>query len=118
MRFGFGLFLSATGLLAWLGSMMIDPYNTLGVGPEYIRPGIPTSISDAASLAALLFLAAGFFIYSKPENRRSWQGIAFAVFLLFFAGTAVARIVWIQFSVIGSAEVCRLSARFRCSQLI
>ena len=100
MRFWLGLILFAVGLFGWLGSMMIDPYNTLGVGPEYIRRGIPESIQNAAGIAALLFLVSALITYSKPENRRGWKGISFAITLLFFTGTALARVISIQFFVL------------------
>lgn len=55
-----------------------------------------------SSLACLVFvLSSALVTYWKEENRHSWKAIAFAIPLLFFGGTALARFVYVKFCVLG-----------------
>lgn len=100
VRLLFGAVVFALALLPWLGSMIINPYTTWGAEPEHLIYENAASSRYIAGIAVLLFIVSALFVYSKPDNRRGWKGLTFAVPLLFFAGTALARAIWIQFWVL------------------
>lgn len=100
MRWGSGLVIFALGLLPWLAIMLTGPYTTWGVEPEQLIYDSALSIRNEAGVATLMFIVSGLIIYWEEDNRRGWNALAFAPLPLFFAGTALAKAIWIQFWVL------------------
>jgi hypothetical protein len=51
--------------------------------------------------SALIFIVtAGLLAFQRGNRRFDWKGILFAAAWLFFSGTALARVIWIQFYVL------------------
>lgn len=88
------------GIVFWLGAMVLSPYTSWGVEHEHIRHDAAEIGINLAALAICAHLICAVIIYSKPASRKGWLPIILALFLLFFVGTAVARLVWVKFYVL------------------
>lgn len=94
-----GVLLLGTAVLSWLGSLLVTPYTTWGDPPQ-IRTNASHAIVNAALICLLLLASSAAVVFWKKENRRGWKAIAFALALLFFGGTALARFIYVQFFVL------------------
>lgn len=100
VRWKWGLLLMASSILLWLGSMIADPYTAWGIEHEQVRPSV-ARLSEQLAIAVLVFiLAASLTVYWNRDSWRNLKGIAFAAALSFVGGTAIVRLVWIQFYVL------------------
>jgi hypothetical protein len=54
-----------------------------------------------ATASVVLLLVSALAVFSDEANRRGGKSIAFTIALLFFVGTAIARLVWVKFYVLG-----------------
>lgn len=86
-------------ILFWLASMVVQPYTTWGDPPK-IRTAASNGIVGVAVIC-LVFLLISSLVYWKRENRRGWKAIVFALALLFFGGTALARFIYVRFYILG-----------------
>lgn len=100
MRWGFGLFIFMLALLPWLASMIINPYTSWGIDPEHLIYENAISSRFYAGVVALMFMTSALIIYCEEDNRHGRRGFSFAPVLLFFAGSAIARALWITFHVL------------------
>jgi chromate transport protein ChrA len=100
MRLGFGIVLLLLAFPPWFETIIISPYNTMGVGPEYIRPNVAGLLSFLAELSLFLVIASALTVYSKSDNRKGWKAIAFAIVVTFFAGTSAMKTIWLEIYVI------------------
>jgi len=100
MRLGFSLTLAVVAVLSWGGSFAISPY-TAGRDPEIVRPIAAEFVRNATSIAAACFILSALILYWNPVYRRGWQAITFGCFLSFFLVTSIARLVWLEFIVLG-----------------
>jgi len=101
MRWKIGISIFLLSIPLWIGSLIVSPYTTWGVEQEQIRPGVARLIGQFATISFALSVASGLTVYYRSGNIHRWSGIAFAPFLLFFGGTALARSIWIWFDVLG-----------------
>lgn len=101
MRWKIGLPLFLLSIVFWVGTMFALPYTAYGWEEEVVRPSVARLSGQFATISFALSAASGLTIYHRSGNIRRWTGIAFAPFLLFFGGTALARSIWIWFDVLG-----------------
>ena len=100
MRWNAGIACLLLGILFCTISLLAYPYRSMGVGPQYLRRGVADLSADAAITCLALLAIAGLLAFWKEENRHGRRAIALAIALLFFGGTAIARLVYIQFYVL------------------
>ncbi len=96
-----GIALILGGMVFWFGTMVADPYTAWGIEHEQLRPGVAQIGINLAALAITSHLGAAAIIFSVPRNRNGWFAMALAFLLLFLIGTAIARLVWVRFYVLG-----------------
>lgn len=101
VRWIFGALLILAGGVFWFGTMIADPYTAWGVEHEQVRPGVARIGINLAAIAIMLHVGAAGVIFSIPRNRKGWSAILIGLLLLFLIGTAAARLIWVQFYVLG-----------------
>lgn len=101
MRWGIGLALLAIGIVLWIGTLLADPYTSWGVAEEQVRPSVARLGVQFASASLLALVASAFVIFGERVNRRGVRAVIFGIVLLFFFATALARLIWVQFYVLG-----------------
>ena len=100
MRWNAGILCLLLGILFWILSFMAYPYRSMGVGPQYLRPGV-AALSAGSAIACLALLAiAGLLAFWKEENRHGRGAIALTIALLFFGATSIARLIYIKYFVL------------------
>ena len=100
MRWGSGLISLGLAVLLWVGSLLADPYTSWGVEHEQVRPGVAHISTYFAVAALVLLLVSALVVFWDKANRGGGKAIAFTITLLFFVGSALARLVWIEFYVL------------------
>lgn len=100
VRWKLGFLNLVLSLPFWFFSLLVYPYTTMGVGPQYLRPGIGEISALLAIIALILLLMGALIVFWRPANRRGWKAAAFAIPLLFFGGTMIARLIWLYFWVL------------------
>lgn len=89
------------GGVFWLGTMIADPFTSWGIEHERIRPSVAEIGINLAALAIAAFLASAAVIFTKASNRKGRLAVALALLMLFFTGTAIARLIWVKVYVLG-----------------
>jgi hypothetical protein len=101
MRWGIGLALLAIGIVLWIGTFLADPYTSWGVAEEQVRPSVARLGVQFASASLVTLVASAFVVFSERVNHRSARAVIFGAVLLFFFATALARLIWVWFFVLG-----------------
>lgn len=95
-----GIIFFGVGLMFWFGSMIADPYTSMGTGPQYLRPSVADIGINLAALAIGSLTGTAAILFSTPRNRRGWLALFLALILTFLIGTAVWRLIWVRFLVL------------------
>jgi hypothetical protein len=99
-RWKLGLLTLALSLPFWFFSLLVNPYTSWGVEHEHLRDGVGEISALLAILALILVFAGALIVFWRPANRSGWKAVAFAIPLLFFGGTMIARLIWLYFWVL------------------
>lgn len=87
--------LLAMAIVLWFSSMVADPYTAWGIEHEQVRPSVARLSAQFATTSLVLIAVAGLAAYWKQNSRWDRREIAFGLALLFFGGTALARLIWL-----------------------
>ncbi len=101
MRWGIGLSFLAVAIVLWIGIFLAYPYTSWGVAEEQVRPSVARLGVQFALASLLILVASAFAVFSDRTNWRGARSIIFGTVLLFFFATAFARLIWVQFYVLG-----------------
>src|SRR5689334_289968 len=97
MRWKLGMISFIISVLFWGGSFMAYPYTSWGFETEEVRPSIADLSFGLAMISIILAVVSAFVVLWRKSSPRGWGEIIFALALLFFGGTATARLFWIHF---------------------
>lgn len=82
-------------------AMAVSPYTKWGVEHEHLRADVADILIALPALSIGSLTGAAAILFSTPRNRKGWFPMVLALLMLFLISTAVWRLIWVRYYVLG-----------------